>query len=240
MHSVVTAVKSSYRHAILLLIGLLPLASAMAADADDYQLPPSEFLSSPDKPLTPSASSTDSNNDDESNMDWSRSVVSRGIGGRSSSELSEKAWAERYQEGQTAYFFKRYEQAARIWQPMAESGFVDAQASLGWLYQEGLGIEKDLAQARNWYEQAAAQGHAVAQNNLGALYQYGLAVVEDAQQAMHWYRLSARQGYRFAQYNLAALLLEKRQHAEAKPWLESAASLGVRQARDLLQSFPKD
>src|SRR5689334_9494340 len=47
----------------------------------------------------------------------------------------------------------------------AKQGDVKAQFNLGWLYDAGSGVPKDLKQAVDWYRQAAAQGSAEAQNN---------------------------------------------------------------------------
>ncbi|MGD0628674.1 MAG: hypothetical protein ABR987_04950 [Terracidiphilus sp.] len=37
------------------------------------------------------------------------------------------------------------------------------------MYQHGLGIQQDSAQAAAWYEKAAAQGNSLAKSNLEAL-----------------------------------------------------------------------
>ena len=77
-----------------------------------------------------------------------------------------------------------------------------AQANLGWLYQEGKGVAKDLSKAREWHKIAAGHGNAFAQANLGWLYQEGQGVVQDYKEAVKWYRKSAEQGNAFAQSSL--------------------------------------
>jgi len=177
---------------------------------------------------------------DEDGFDWDRPVVSRGLGGRTVVDAHENAsQRQRYQLGQTAYFFGNHGQAFALWQPLAEQGFADAQASLGWLYQAGLGVQQDLQQALHWYRKAAAQGHAVAQNNLGVMYQQGLGVPSDLARAIDWYRKSARQGYRFAQFNLADALARSGSSDEAviRRWLRAAAEQGVKQAAERLRTL---
>ena len=49
----------------------------------------------------------------------------------------------------------------------AARGDPDAQCSLGEKYFYGRDIEKDQAQAVEWYQKAAEQGHAQAQLHLG-------------------------------------------------------------------------
>ncbi len=39
---------------------------------------------------------------------------------------------------------------------------MDAQYSLGMCYEEGLGVDVDLEEARDWYARAAEQGHKAA------------------------------------------------------------------------------
>ena len=42
-----------------------------------------------------------------------------------------------------------------------------AQGQLGWIYEKGLGTEKDFKLALEWYKKAADQGDAWAQGQLG-------------------------------------------------------------------------
>ncbi len=193
------------------------------------ELPASAFLAE-----QPASEQTDDG------FDWERPVVSRGLGGRTVVGAHEDAsQRQRYQLGQTAYFFGNHGQAFALWQPLAQQGFADAQASLGWLYQAGLGVGQDLQQALYWYRKAAAQGHAVAQNNLGVMYQQGLGVRSDLAKAIEWYRKSARQGYRFAQFNLADALVRSGSSDQAaiRRWLQAAAEQGVGQAIERLRTL---
>ncbi len=213
------------RSTAALLIALVPVAWA-----SDGSLPPSRFLTQ-QAPSVPQAQ--------KDAFDWEKPVVSRGLGGRTIvHEDEDDQLRQRYQSGQIAYFFGNHSQALAFWKPLAEQGFADAQASLGWLYQAGLGVERDLAQAHAWYLRAAEQGHAVAQNNLGVMYEKGQGVKADLQRAIAWYRRSAEQGYRFAQYNLATAL-RRAGEADAdaiQRWLRAAAEQGVRQAAEALQA----
>jgi len=46
-----------------------------------------------------------------------------------------------YQDGLDAGLKGDYETALKIWQPLAEQGDIDAQYSLGWMYEDG-SVEK--------------------------------------------------------------------------------------------------
>ncbi len=177
-------------------------------------------------------------------MDFSRPVVSRSFTQNSLDANANQAVAKQYRAGQVAYFFGHHAKALNQWRPLAEQGYAQAQASMGWLYQAGLGVKQDNAEALQWYRLGAKQGNAVAQNNLGVMHENGIAVSKNLEKAIPWYRKSAEQGYRFAQFNLANALL---QHTigqppidEIKHLLTSAASQGVSQAKKQLQTLGKN
>ena len=73
----------------------------------------------------------------------------------------------------------------------AEAGDVDAQSSLGVMYDNGTGVPEDDVEAVKWYRLAADQGYASAQYNLGFKYATGDGVLEDAAETVKWYRLAA-------------------------------------------------
>lgn len=49
----------------------------------------------------------------------------------------------------------------------ANAGDSDAMNRLGWLFQNGKGVDRDLVKAREWYEQAISKGNSKAMFNLG-------------------------------------------------------------------------
>ncbi len=77
-----------------------------------------------------------------------------------------------------------------------------SQNYLGWVYQNGYGVEKNYSVAFDCYKKAADQNDATAQNNLGYMYEHGLGVAENTTLAIEWYMKSANQGYAEAQYNI--------------------------------------
>jgi len=95
-----------------------------------------------------------------------------------------------------------YAAARVVWIPLARHGSAEAQFRLGWLFENGLGIEKNPIDAAEWYAQAAAQGYASAQFNLGMMYTDGRGVRRDDITAANYFRMAARQGHAKAAYNL--------------------------------------
>jgi uncharacterized caspase-like protein len=80
-----------------------------------------------------------------------------------------------------------YRTALAVWKPMAEQGDAEAQNYVGEIYERGLGVSPDYAQAADWYRKAAEQNFAPAQINLGQLYDKGLGVPQDPALARQWY-----------------------------------------------------
>jgi TPR repeat protein/uncharacterized RDD family membrane protein YckC len=79
------------------------------------------------------------------------------------------------------------------------------EANLGWAYQNGLGVPKDLGKAIELYRKTADKGNAYAQNNLGWLYENGAGVPKDLSKAIELFQKSANQGNAYAQSNLGWL-----------------------------------
>ena len=84
----------------------------------------------------------------------------------------------------------------------AEQGHAWAQNELGFMYNNGEGVEQDHEEAERWYRLAAEQGHAVAQYNLGLMYRNGRGVAQDHEEAARLFRLAAEQGIARSQTNL--------------------------------------
>lgn len=86
----------------------------------------------------------------------------------------------------------------------AEKGSPQAQAELGWAYDNGIGVPRDQAEAVKWYQKAAMQDHRIAQYNLATSYCFGHGVPRDYVEAVKWYQKAADQGHMNAMNSLAA------------------------------------
>ncbi len=98
-----------------------------------------------------------------------------------------------------------YHAAIKIWRKAADQGNAPAQHNLGVMYDTGLGVAQDYAQAAQWFRKAADQGFAQAQYNLGIMYYNGQGVAQVYAQAAQWYRKAADQGDARAQTNLGVM-----------------------------------
>ncbi len=68
---------------------------------------------------------------------------------------------------------------------LCTKGNSKAQCNLGVMFQEGLGVAKDAAEAVRLYRLAAAQGHARAQYGLGFMFEFGRGVGKKRAEAIN-------------------------------------------------------
>lgn len=120
----------------------------------------------------------------------------------------------------------------------AEAGKAQAQFSLGVMYANGRGVEKDYAEAVKWYRKAADQGYASAQSNIGLMYDFGEGMERDYAVAVKWYRKAAEQGHAKAQNALGSMYNDghgvEKDYAEAVKWYRNAAERGFAVAQSHL------
>lgn len=80
----------------------------------------------------------------------------------------------------------------------ADEDYADAQAQLGYMYQNALGVEADYVKAMEWNNRAAMQGNAQGQAQIGYLYQHGLGVTQNLDEAGRWYTRAKEGGSEWA------------------------------------------
>ncbi|MEO0819829.1 MAG: caspase family protein [Pseudomonadota bacterium] len=77
------------------------------------------------------------------------------------------------------------------WLPSATAGDAEAQTFVGEIYERGVEMQPDFAEAAVWYEKAAAQGNTRALVNLAALYETGSGVTKNRNRAAELYAEAA-------------------------------------------------
>lgn len=118
---------------------------------------------------------------------------------------------------------------------------VSAQAQAdfqkGEALMNGIGVESNLAKAKELLQKAAEQGHTEAQVLLGRLHYYMPGEV-DLEKTRYWWLEAARQGHPRAQYQLAILYLKRgdADPLEAMAWMQMAKANGEPRAE---QVWPK-
>ncbi len=101
------------------------------------------------------------------------------------------AWPMSRLAGLDAYRRGDYAAAIRQLPSLAAHGNAEAQATLGFMYENGRGVPQNPAIAGTLYRCAAEQGNAAAQYLLGLMYDKGEGVPRDDVLAQKWLNLAA-------------------------------------------------
>lgn len=119
-------------------------------------------------------------------------------------------------------------QASMLAQALA--GDRGSQLAVAQMYLEGLGCERNTAEAMYWFQHAAHQGEAHAMNMLGRIHENGWDVPVNHELAVVWYREAAEHGLDWGMYNYARVLANGRgvpvNRTEAFRWFGQAAQAG--------------
>lgn len=139
----------------------------------------------------------------------------------------------------TDYNIGKYGETIRLIKPLASQGNPRAQVMLGRCYENGLGVEQDMAVAAQWFQLAAEQKDPEAQLLLAYCYEVGAGVPKDPQQVMNLMTRAAEAGNAEAQFNLAlnysqGLYGAPKNERESFRWAQLSAQQGYGQAERFL------
>ena len=133
---------------------------------------------------------------------WSEEQVSRTHRAVINTSLSAEKAKELYEE--CIQSTERSEKNLRV-----------SQYLLGWFYETGTHISKNLREARSWYEISAAEGYREAQYKLGCMYLQEKGGVKKEKEGITWLEKSSNQGQEEAKYYLAGLFIEGKISSQA-------------------------
>lgn len=124
------------------------------------------------------------------------------LAGTALSALSAQPAGADVRAGIDAWAAQNYDEAVRIWRPLADRGDADAQYNLAQAYFLGRGLPQNMVLAEQWYARAARQGHPEATAN------YGLLLFQNGrrQEAIPFVTRAADAGDPRAQYVLGTAL----------------------------------
>jgi TPR repeat protein len=129
-----------------------------------------------------------------------------------------------------SYSDKDYPAALLACTREANAGNQQAQRNLGVIYDQGLGVNKDPAQAALWFRKAADTGNRDATFQLAAMYETGRGVPQDQKKAIDWYRKAALLGDADSQVKLGRAYMDgkgvDKDEGEASAWFQRAADQG--------------
>ena len=124
-----------------------------------------------------------------------------------------------------------YDKAIEYYEKASKNGHPVAQNNLGYMYEYGLGFDKDLKKAFNLYSSSAKKGCVWAQDNLADCYYSGKGTAENNEQAAFWYQKAAEKNFRDAQNMLGVCYYNgygvEQDYHSAYYWQELAAKQGL-------------
>jgi TPR repeat protein len=128
-----------------------------------------------------------------------------------------------------------YVQAKSWFEDAVRGGSADGFNDLGWLYELGYGVNKDVDRALSLFSEAAKRGSAEGTYRVGVAYYYGLGAQKDRSAACQWFIRAASQGSPQAEkeagycyYNGTGVAQD---HEAAFKWFTLAGQAGLLDAR---------
>lgn len=140
--------------------------------------------------------------------------------------LDSPARSEAVASLQSAYAKGDYPRLAKLLNPYARDGVIDAQIMLARMYYHGTGVTADATEAATWMRKAADQGSTVAEYDSGVFREDGIGGPKDHAAAATWFRTAAHQRHAEAAFRLALMyqsgLGVDRDGAMALLWIDAA------------------
>lgn len=93
---------------------------------------------------------------------------------------------------------------------LAQSGDVIAMYNEAYMYENGLGVQRNIQHAIRWYRTASSKGLGAAGFNLALIYDKGEGVTKDPRMAVIYYKASADNGFVKSMTNLGFMYLSGR------------------------------
>jgi TPR repeat protein/tRNA A-37 threonylcarbamoyl transferase component Bud32 len=148
----------------------------------------------------------------------------------SSGRVGWMIWFGRGTEKDQAEGAKKAEAALPSIREKAEQGDAEAQAILGMLLRDGVGVERDVKAAAKWLHAAAEKGHVDATCDLAITYLHGRGVDRDEKKAAELFRKAADKGNASALHELGSMYASGRgvdkDEKEAAELFQKAADKG--------------
>ncbi len=114
----------------------------------------------------------------------------------------------------------------------AATGNAQAQFIVASRFLDGEHVDRDFAQAAQWYAKAASAGLAPAQYRMATLFERGKGVDKDIKQALTWYEKAAQLGNVRSMHNTAVIYAGtdagKPDYEKAYKWFALAANHGLK------------
>ncbi len=123
----------------------------------------------------------------------------------------------------------------RLLKMASDAGYPNSEYTLGKLYQEGVGVEKDERRAAELFLSASIKGFAKAQYNLGKVFRDGAGMTKNDELSLFWFLEAAERGHARAEDKIATRYLSgqgvEKDEIEALKWSILAGTQGIQEAQ---------
>ena len=112
---------------------------------------------------------------------------------------------------------------------LANKGDAEAQYHVGMMYNNGIGTQRDIRQAFEWFQKSTASNDPLGAYKLGCYYdgQGEGVVANDKNEALKYKLIAAKAGYSLAQHDVALLYARQENFEEAMKWWKLAGDQGL-------------
>ena len=105
---------------------------------------------------------------------------------------------EIYNKGEQLEAEDKFEEAFKAYEEAAKLNYNKALFKVGHFYRFGLGVDKDLIKAMNYFQKAVKSGNVDAMQNIGIMYYSGEGVEKSYEEAKIWFKKAAKLGDKFS------------------------------------------
>lgn len=144
------------------------------------------------------------------------------------------------------YVEQDYKEALKYYKDISDAkGIISYR--IGWINYNGLGVQKNIDEAFNYFKQSAEKGDNAGQLMLGQAYLCGEGTNIDDNKAIYWYEKASLSGNALAQYKLGIIycygeengIKIKKDVKYAMQLLKKAADAGIEEAKKELEEIQK-
>ena len=135
---------------------------------------------------------------------------------------------DEYQAAAKAEQQRDYTEMLRLLHVIDQKRSYWGACKLGLVYEHGIGVPVDPAQATFWMQKAASQGCFFAQDYMGSHNLFGINMPRNVVEARKWYRMAAEQGDVLGESQLGWMLVhfDPKNYVEAMTWYKKSADQG--------------
>lgn len=140
-----------------------------------------------------------------------------------------------FEAGIEAYERKAYPDAHKYFtSAVSEQNNPDAMINLAIMHMKGIGCDRDMEKAKQWFVKASDAGNGRAMASLAHIHEKGLDGFPNKDEALKYYAMAANTGMVDAQLKAGMMFREMGENAKAMQYLITAAHNQNKQAQEII------